>query len=244
MNQKATHQVMAMYGSLFDHYLARGFYRMRRNLFTTDEYFDIDKLCMFDIFWLRTKIHELPHPNTHKIWKLNKHFEVHIGPAKFNAEIDELYERYRKHMKFDAHESIQHFMIGEEKFCDFNSGIIEIRDEQKLIAAGYFDMGANSIAGNLNFYDPHYKKYSLGKYLMLRKIDFAQSNQFTYYYTGYLAVDNSKFDYKLFPDANAVEVLIKQENLTWFPYNNIQKEGLIPFAKWANLHKSYPSINF
>jgi arginine-tRNA-protein transferase len=239
MNQNAAQQVFAMYGSLFDHYLAQGFYRMRQNIFTTDDYLDTDTLCMFDVFWLRTKIQELPEPKTHKIWKLNKHFTVSIGPAKYTNELNQLYEHYRNHMTFDAHESIEHFLIGEEKYCDFNSGIIEVRDNQKLIAAGYFDLGLNSIAGNLNFYDPNYKKYSLGKYLMLLKIAYAQSRHCTYYYTGYLAAGNTKFDYKLFPDPQAVEVLIKQENYTWFPFTSIQKSGLSPYTIWLS-HTEHP----
>ncbi|MCG9880373.1 MAG: arginine-tRNA-protein transferase [Bacteroidia bacterium] len=238
MNQKSTSTIISMSGHLFDYYLDLGYYRMRQNLFTTDEYFDIDKCCMYDTFWLRTKVMEVAKPSTHKIWKLNKKFSVTISKAKFNEEINQLYEGYRNQMNFDAHESIQHFMLDGEKHCEFNSFIIEIRDQNKLIAAGYFDLGANSMAGNLNFYDPSYKKYSLGKYLMLRKIDFAQTYQLHYYYTGYLAVANTKFDYKLFPDAEAVEVLIKQENNQWFPYNSIKKEGLFPYAHWANAHKN------
>ncbi|MFY8171825.1 MAG: hypothetical protein ACOVJ4_04195 [Sphingobacteriaceae bacterium] len=244
MNQKALEQPIAMYGSVFDHYLALGYYRMRQNLFTTDEYFDIDKLCMYDTFWLRTKVKELAKPSTHKIWKLNKSFEVEIGKARFNHELDSLYEEYRNHMKFDAHESIHHFLIGQEKHCDFNAGIIEIRHHNKLIAAGYFDLGAESITGNLNFYHPNYKKYSLGKFLMLLKINYAQEHNLTYYYTGYLAVANAKFDYKLFPDAAAVEVLIKQENNTWFPYLSIQKTGLMPYSYWANRHNADNEFRF
>lgn len=238
MNQKSPEQPIAMYGSVFDYYLSLGYYRMRQNLFTTDEYFDTDELCMYDTFWLRTKVKELADPSLHKIWKLNKDFEVKISKAKFNSELDNLYETYRKHMKFDAHESIHHFLIGQEKHCDFNAGIIEIRHQKELIAAGYFDLGAESITGNLNFYNPNYKKYSLGKFLMLLKIKYAQELNLTYYYTGYLAIDNAKFDYKLFPSIEAVEVLIKQENNTWFPFHLIQKNGLKPYAIWAN-NKGY-----
>lgn len=234
MNQKVIEIPINIFGSLFDYYLENGYYRMQRNLFTTDDYYDTNSLCMFDVFWLRTIVQKLNSPRDHKIWKLNKHFSVHIGQARYNFELDELYLRYRNFMKFDAHESIEHFLVGDEEHCRFNSGLIEIRDGAKLIAAGYFDVGGNSISGNLNFYDPDYKKYSLGKYLMLLKIDFAKSHQFTYYYTGYLAVKNQKFDYKLFPDQSAVEVLIKQENYRWFPYTDIKKEGLVPYTKWTN----------
>lgn len=237
MNQKSISNTIYMSGHLFDYYLELGFYRMRQNLFTTEDYFDIDKCCMFDTFWLRTKVWEISDPREHKLWRLNNRFSFTISPAIYNNEINDLYEKYRCSMNFDAHESIQHFLLDGEKHCEFNSFIIEVRDNEKLIAVGYFDIGANSLAGNLNFYDPEYKKYSLGKYLMLIKMHFARSNQFTYYYTGYLAYGNSKFDYKLFPNAEAIEVLIKQENNQWIPYNSIKKEGLFPYAHWAKVHK-------
>ncbi|MEJ7659632.1 MAG: hypothetical protein WKG07_08390 [Hymenobacter sp.] len=47
---------------------------------------------------------------------------------------------------------------------------MEVRAEGHLIAAGIFDQGTRSLAGIVNFYDPDYRKYSLGKYLMLYEI--------------------------------------------------------------------------
>ena len=103
--------------------------------------------------------------------------------------------------------------------------MIEIRTGSNLIAVGYFDLGKNSITGILNFYDPDYKKYSLGKYLILQKIDYAAANSIAFYYTGYLSTAISKFDYKLFPDPGAIEVLLPVEK-QWVPYLHLGKEML------------------
>jgi len=51
--------------------------------------------------------------------------------------------------------------------------MIKIRDGAALVVAGYFDIGHQAISNILNFYHPAYKKYSLGKYLILKKIDWA-----------------------------------------------------------------------
>jgi len=213
-------------GQNLDLLLEMGYYRMRQNVFTTDEFYDSNTERPYDCFWLRTRLDLVKDIDKHKIFKLNKRFTFDIGPAVYNDEINDLYEIYRRAMDFDAHESVFHFLLNSEKSVDFNSKTIQIRDQGKLIAAAYFDEGEKVIMGNMNFYHPEYKKYSLGKFLMLLKIHYAQVRGMHYYYTGYIALENTKFDYKLFPDVNAIEVLIKQKDNTWFEYASIGKEGL------------------
>jgi arginine-tRNA-protein transferase len=57
------------------------------------------------------------------------------------------------------------------------------------------------------------------------KIDFALANGISFYYTGYISTSISKFDYKLFPDKEAVEVYLPLEN-KWVRYNAIGKTML------------------
>jgi arginine-tRNA-protein transferase len=100
----------------------------------------------------------------------------------------------------------------------FDTYVVEVRDENKLIAAGIFDNGSQSIAGIMNFYDPAYRKQSLGKFLMLMKINYARQQRKAYYYPGYLVNDYPKFDYKLFPCQSATEVFDANSG-TWFPFS-------------------------
>jgi arginine-tRNA-protein transferase len=213
-------------GHNLDLLLEMGYYRMRQNVFTTDEFYDSITERPYDCFWLRTRLDKVKDIHKHKVFKLNKRFTFEIGPAVYTDEINELYETYRLAMDFDAHESVFHFLLNSEKKVEFNSKTIQIRDQEKLIAAAYFDEGEKVIMGNMNFYHPDYKKFSLGKYMMLLKIQYAQVKRMHYYYTGYIALESTKFDYKLFPDVNAIEVLIKQKDNTWFDYTSIGKDKL------------------
>ena len=70
----------------------------------------------------------------------------------------------------------------------------------------------------MNFYDPNYRKYSLGKYLMLLKINYAQQQQYDYYYPGYVVSYYPKFDYKLFAAESATEVF-DAINDRWLPFS-------------------------
>lgn len=100
----------------------------------------------------------------------------------------------------------------------FTTEVLEVRDGNQLIAAGIFDSGARSLAGIMNFYHPAYRKYSLGKYLMLLKINHARQQCKAYYYPGYLVQGYPKFDYKLFPCLAATEVFDATMG-QWLPFS-------------------------
>jgi arginyl-tRNA--protein-N-Asp/Glu arginylyltransferase len=233
-NQDKINEPITVAGALLDRFLELGFYRMMQTVFTTDDCINTQKGEVYDVFWLRILLQPIKNVTQHKIFKKNKDFEVTITKAKFNKEIDDLYERYRLSMNFEAHESIHYFLFGSEKKVVFQTKLIQIRHHGKLIAGGYFDEGKESIAGILNFYDPEYSKYSLGKFLMLVKIQYAQQRGMVYYYPGYIALDTSKFDYKVFPSEEVVEVLVKPEENTWFPFTKIGKQGLERYGFWHN----------
>jgi arginine-tRNA-protein transferase len=66
-----------------------------------------------------------------------------------------------------------------------------------LIASGFFDLGRQSAEGITSFYDPEYKKYSLGKYLIYQKINYCRALGLKYFYPGYFVPGYRFFDYKL-----------------------------------------------
>jgi arginine-tRNA-protein transferase len=100
----------------------------------------------------------------------------------------------------------------------FDSWMIEVRMGHKLIAVGVFDQGRNSIAGILNYYHPDFARLSPGKFLMLKKIEFAIQNGKEWYYPGYIAYDFPKFDYKVFAHRQSAEIFDPISKL-WLPYS-------------------------
>ena len=71
----------------------------------------------------------------------------------------------------------------------------------------------------MNFYHPDYKKYSLGKYLMLLKINHAKAMGKEWYYPGYIVPGNRRFDYKLFIGIEIAEIWVPESN-NWLNYAN------------------------
>ncbi len=88
---------------------------------------------------------------------------------------------------------------------------INIYDNGNLIGAGVFDLGKKSAAGISSFYDPDYKKFSIGRYLIYKKIAYCKKNGYDFFYPGYFVPGIKAFDYKL---------EIGKESLEFYDMNN------------------------
>ena len=216
-------------GKVLDEYLALGFYRMQHIIFTTHHTrLDLGGNSV-PVFWLRTLLTQVKEQTSAKaIRKKCAAFFVTYKIATITPETEELYSIYRESVNFSTSETSRCYLHQYEFENPFDSWMVEVRDATKLIAVGYFDKGETSIAGILNFYHPEYSKYSLGKFLILKKMDYAVAWNMPWYYTGYISTANIKFDYKLFPDAAAVEVYLPVENV-WMPYNTLGKPLLLAY---------------
>ena len=128
----------------------------------------------------------------------------------------ELHRRYRDSINFDGADSIQASLFGEASTDTniFTTKCISVFDKDVLIAGGYFDVGKISAASILHFFDPEYKRFGLGKYLILVTIDYLKQQGFTLYYPGYVVEGLSKMDYKLFLGREAARYF-EPETLAW-----------------------------
>lgn len=207
---KGIHFHKKVTGKELDDYLARGWYRIGQFIFTTD-YVPLTE-NVFRVFWLRFKLDKFSFgKKQQKLLQYNHRFSVDIKPFQISKETEMLYQTYLTEVDFQISPNLYSNLFEFSPIEDpdhnvFDSEIIELRENGTLIAAGIFDKGTSSIAGILNFYNPAYKKFSPGKYLMLLKIQYAIANNMEYYYPGYIAIDNTKFDYKLFPGEYAAEI--------------------------------------
>ncbi|MDJ0364468.1 GNAT family N-acetyltransferase [Hymenobacter sp. H14-R3] len=192
-------------GDFLDYYLGQGYYRMGQNLFTC-EFLPLETgLCT--THWLRLALADVAYgPKQRRLFRLNEQFAITTRPFRFSPELMDLYNLYYQSIDFDGNPSLADLLLDGAAHNVFDTHVIEVRDGPRLIAAGVFDNGTDSIAGIVNFYDPSYHKHSLGKYLMLLKLEHARRHGLAYYYPGYLVHGYPKFDYKLFACPAATEV--------------------------------------
>jgi leucyl-tRNA---protein transferase len=189
-----------------DNYLDKGWFRMGQTIFTTNFLHFKDKL--YSAIWLRIDLsRSVANATQKKLYKQNAKFRTAIGPAIFTEEKEILYRKYRQSISFDASSSIHQLMFGSMSFNIYNTYEVCIYDDEKLIGCGFFDIGNKTAAGITSFYDPDYKKSSLGKYLIYMKIDHCKSLGLRYFYPGYFVPGYAHFDYKLTLTRSGLEYL-------------------------------------
>lgn len=212
-------------GQELDAYLERGWFRMGQTIFTTNFAHVKDRLL--STIWLRVKLFEYELEPAHtKLLKRNVQFKTSIQPVYVTEEKEALYSRYRDSLSFVVSESLRQLLFGKcDKPTIYTTYEVTLYDQDKLIACGFFDLGGNSAQGIVSFYDPEYKKYSLGKHLIYSKMQFCKKIGLKYFYPGYFVPGNPYFDYKLSIARQALQFLhissTSWRNISTFTENDI-----------------------
>jgi leucyl-tRNA---protein transferase len=181
--------------SSLDTYLEKGWFRMGQSMFTTS-FLNFNN-TYYNALWLRLDLKEFKiRKSGKKILQLNQGFKTEIRKLSFSMEKNELFEKYRSHLPFNIARSLQALLLDEGNLNIFNTMEVCVYDEDKLVAMGVFDMGLKAGQGVINIIDPEYAKYSLGKLLMLNKIQYLIASGCDFYYPGYVAPGYPLFDYK------------------------------------------------
>jgi len=196
----------AMTPESLDEYLSNGWFRMGQTIFTTN--FLHFKDDFYSAIWLRIDLRKFEGGATvRKILKQNSRFEVIVRPAIFDESKEELYKKYRNSIVFDASSSVHQLMFGSASFNIYTTYELCVFDNEKLIGCGFFDIGQHAAAGISSFYDPEYKKFSLGKFIILGKIHHCLQIGLRYFYPGYFVPGYNAFDYKLELASSGLEFL-------------------------------------
>lgn len=196
-----------------DSLLALGWFRMQQTIFTTDVlYFNGEK---FKTIWLRVDLkHYEPEKKYKALIKKDSRFVTEIKPVNITTQHENLYNSYKQSISFDCAPSLQWLLFGKSDYDVYNTRMIDIYDEKLLIGTGFFDLGSSSAAGIISVYHPDYKKFSLGKYIILAKMDYCKNESFEYFYPGYFVPGYPMFDYKTDIGKSAIEYL-DMASKTW-----------------------------
>ncbi len=179
-----------------DLFLANGWFRQGCIIFTTN--FLRNKHLIHSAVWLRIDLLAFAPTKTHlKLLKINANFRVEFHPFMLNETHETLFAKYKTSITFEAAISLQDLLYYQQTGNIYDTWEVAIYDYEKLIAVGIFDVGETSSMGITCFYDPNYQKYSLGKYLMFLKMQYAKNQGMAYFYPGYFSPNNPIFDYKL-----------------------------------------------
>ncbi|MCD8539085.1 MAG: hypothetical protein LRY55_04465 [Leadbetterella sp.] len=177
-----------------DLFLERGWFRLGNGLFTTS--FLTFEETLFDAFWLRINLSDFRASRSQKeILKKTAAFRVVTGKALLTGEKEALFHKYRESVSFQPARHLEAILPQEDTI--FDSKEVCIYDGDRLVACGFFDLGEAGAEGIVSFFDPDYKRFSLGKALVLNKIFYCKERGLKWFYPGYVVPGYSRFDYKL-----------------------------------------------
>ena len=142
-------------------------------------------------------------------------------PFIHSAELDILYEKYLDSIDFDGYATIEDATFRGGSLNIYKSKAIIIREGDQIISCGIFHEGATSVASILHFYDPQYRRFSPGKYLILMTLDYCRLRRMEWYYPGYVIQGNGKMNYKLFLGQEVAQFYHPQPDPlsgSWLPF--------------------------
>lgn len=126
-----------------------------------------------------------------KVLRINADLDLQKLPLYVNENSEEckLFRRHNVRFGENAPEKVN-LPEGErnKKFCVFEDG--------KLVAASFFEMGANTSHGYYCIFDPEIEWRSLGIFTMLKEIEYAEEQGNEFYYLGYAFDKPTLYDYK------------------------------------------------
>lgn len=209
----------------FDILLSLGWYPMGQAIFTTSHLFMDEESSPMQVHWLRYPVASVTERTSHRrIRNKNRHFEMELAdPFVHRAELETLYEKYLSSIDFDGYSSIEKATFESHESNIYDTKAIIIRDGERIVSCGIFHEGATSVASILHFYDPEYLRYSPGKYLILRTLDYCRIHGFHWYYPGYVIQGDPKMNYKLFLGQDIVQYYNPEPHPlsgSWIPFRS------------------------
>lgn len=125
----------------------------------------------------------------------NRDLQTEIADLEITPEIHNLFERHKARFKSGVPDSIFDF-VSRNADGPTDCRMLTVREDDELVAASFFDVGASSVSSIYGIFDPQRSDRSLGIFTMLREIEFAREHAKPLYYHGYAYEGESFYDYK------------------------------------------------
>ncbi|QQS31605.1 MAG: arginine-tRNA-protein transferase [Acidobacteriota bacterium] len=147
---------------------------------------------------LRVQLSELKLSQSQKrILKRNVNLQVTIEPINITDEVVDLFFRHRERFTEYPPENIYIYLSDDPANRPVEGKQFNVRDGSgKLLALGITNVGEDCLSAVYSCFEPTEKSRSLGIFLMLKEIEYAQYLGMSYYYHGYAYDKPSYYDYK------------------------------------------------
>lgn len=220
---KASRSLASITNEQLDQYLSKGWFRMHQSIFTCE--FWQEGFNFRDTIWLRQRLADFQLPN----WfhKMERKYAIRVAFSDFilTQEQELLYQSYydTKPKEFPA--SLESILYGDGCENIYDTKMVNLYFSEQLVGAGFFDMGKTSAAAIVTCYDPGFSSISLGRFINLNIIKHLKEKGLDYFYPGYFAPGNSRFDYKLQFHQPSLEYY-QSANDQWIPFRHYYETSL------------------
>lgn len=131
-----------------------------------------------------------------RVFNKNQDLRCITRPIEITAEKERLFEKHKQRFKTGVPDSLYDFLSFDAANVPCKSFEISVYSGEKLLAASFFDVGAESFSGIYAMFEPDEGSRRLGILTMLLEIETALKNGKKFYYQGYAYTGNSFYDYK------------------------------------------------
>ncbi len=131
-----------------------------------------------------------------RVLRKNDDVQVVIGDASIDMEKRLLFDKHKQRFRDNVPESLTDFLSPVPSFVPCHTVECCVYYEERLIAASFFDAGAQACSSVYASFDPDVPRRSLGIFTLLHEIQYAQESGRRWLYLGYGHRENSHYDYK------------------------------------------------
>jgi len=178
-----------------DTLLESGWRHFGTHFFRYNLAFNEGRLCY--VFPLRIRLSDFSLSRSQRrIFKKNRNFQTVVRPIEITEEKENLFNRHKQRFKSAIPASLYDFLSFDAASTPCKAFEICVYDDEKLLAASFFDVGERAISSVYAMFEPEEHQRSLGIFTMLLEIDYARERGKSFYYQGYVYEVNSFYDYK------------------------------------------------
>lgn len=131
-----------------------------------------------------------------RVLRKNADLRWEITPARLDDELRAMFVRHRQRFTHNIPDALENFLGEDPASGPCECRMVRVFDDQRLIAASFFDVGHEAASSVYGLFEPAESKRSLGILTMLLEIEHCREAGLRRLYPGYATHEPSAYDYK------------------------------------------------
>jgi arginyl-tRNA--protein-N-Asp/Glu arginylyltransferase len=126
----------------------------------------------------------------------NADLRHNIAPARLDDGLRVMFQHHKRRFTHNIPGALETFLGPDPATGPCECRMLRVFDDERLIAASFFDVGQRAASSIYGIFDPDERKRSLGIFTMLLEIQHCREAGLSWLYPGYATHEPSAYDYK------------------------------------------------